>query len=116
MKYVPWIWWAVALVLLALCLSPPSHGETLTASFYGAESGRHTASGETFHANGLTAAHRTLPFGTRLKVCRGERCVSVRVTDRGPFVAGRSLDLSEGAARAIGMEKVGVARVEVTHE
>jgi rare lipoprotein A len=84
----------------------------MIASYYGSESGNRTASGERFNPNGLTAAHRTLPFGTRLRVCyRG--CVVVRISDRGPFIRGRSLDLSKGAARAIGMLRVGVARVHV---
>jgi rare lipoprotein A len=84
----------------------------MVASYYGSESGNRTANGERFNPHGLTAAHRTLPFGTRLRVCyRG--CVVVRVNDRGPFVRGRSLDLSHGAARAIGMLGVGVARVSV---
>jgi len=70
-----------------------------------------TASGERFHPNGLTAAHRTLPLGTRLRVCHRGRCVVCRVNDRGPFVKGRSLDLAAGTARAIGM--TGVARVTI---
>lgn len=69
-----------------------------------------TASGERFNPHGMTAAHKTLPFGTRLKVCL-RSCVVVRVNDRGPFVAGRSLDLSRGAAQVIGLS--GVARVRV---
>lgn len=100
---------------LALALAPLAHGETMVASYYGAESGKRTASGEAFRPNGLTAASRTLPFGTRLKVCLAG-CVVVRVTDRGPFVRGRQLDLSQGAARAIGLVGRGVARVEVTRE
>jgi rare lipoprotein A len=110
---------AVSLFLAAIltsCGPAPAFAETLTASYYGAESGRRTASGETFRPEGLTAAHRTLAFGTRLRVCRAERCVSVRVTDRGPFVRGRALDLSAGAARAIGLTGIGVGRVEVTRE
>lgn len=103
-----------ALVLCYWLPSGPAHGESLIASYYGAESGTRTASGETFHPQGMTAAHRTLPFGTRLRVCRGERCVSVRVNDRGPFIRGRSLDLAQGAARVIGLP--GVGRVEVTRE
>ncbi len=86
--------------------------ETMVASYYGSESGNRTANGERFNPHGLTAAHRTLPFGTRLRVCyRG--CVVVRVNDRGPFIRGRSLDLSAGAAARIGMLGVGVARVTV---
>lgn len=90
------------LAFLALCLwlgmcLGGAFAETMNASFYGTESGRKTASGQRFDPNGMTAAHRSLPFGTRLRVCR-TGCVSVRVTDRGPFVRGRQLDLSEGAA------------------
>lgn len=85
----------------------------MIASYYGAESGHRTASGERFRPEGLTAAHRTLPFGTLLRVCYRRACVVVRVNDRGPFIRGRLLDLSHGAARAIGLTKVGVARVAV---
>ena len=85
---------------------------SMLASFYW--HGTHTASGERFDPDGMTAAHRTLPFGTRLRVCyRG--CVVVRVNDRGPFNR-LDLDLSRGAARAIGMEHVGIARVTVTRQ
>ncbi len=105
--------WALLLVVIG---TVASHAETMVASYYGAESGHRTASGERFNPRGMTAAHRTLPFGTRLHVCRGGRCVSVRVTDRGPFVRGRQLDLSSGAARVIGLAAAGVGRVEVTRE
>jgi rare lipoprotein A len=101
----------VALALLLFC-NPAAHAETVLASYYGAESGRQTASGETFRPEGLTAAHRSLPFGTRLQVCY-HGCVVVRVTDRGPFVRGRSLDISTGAARRIGMLGAGVAHVSM---
>lgn len=63
---------------------------------------------------GLTAAHRTLPFGTRLRVCRGDRCVVVRINDRGPYAGGRILDLSRGAAEQIGLVHSGVAQVSAT--
>jgi rare lipoprotein A len=59
----------------------------------------------------MTAAHRTLPFGTKLKVTHGERSVVVTINDRGPFIRGRVLDLSTGAARAIGLTSAGVGRV-----
>jgi rare lipoprotein A len=87
--------------------------ETMRASYYGSESGSRTASGERFRPNGMTAAHRKLPFGTRLRVCyRG--CVVVRITDRGPAKwTHRSLDLSKGAAAQIGMLRVGEASVQV---
>lgn len=100
--------WVVALLLFG---AAASHAETMVASYYGAESGHRTASGETFRPSGMTAAHRSLPFGTVLRVCRGERCVVVRINDRGPFVRGRSLDLAQGAARVIGLP--GVGRVDV---
>jgi rare lipoprotein A len=86
------------------------------ASWYGEQhQGLKTASGETFDKNQLTAAHRTLPFGTRLRVTNVEngKSVVVRVNDRGPHVPGRVLDLSYRAAQAIGMTDAGVARVEV---
>jgi len=63
------------------------------------------------NSNGMTAAHRTLPFGTKLKVTHGDRSVVVTINDRGPFVRGRVLDLSTGAARAIGLTSAGVGRV-----
>ena len=55
----------------------------------------------------MVAAHRTLPFGTRVRVTYGARSVVVRINDRGPFIAGRAIDLSRGAARAIGLSGVG---------
>jgi rare lipoprotein A len=70
-----------------------------------------TASGEKFNAKAHTAAHKSLPFGTRLKVTYKGRSVIVRVNDRGPYVKGRHLDLSKAAARAIGC--VGVCTVKV---
>ena len=81
------------------------------ASFYGNESGHKTASGQRFNENAMTAAHRSLPFGTKLRVSRGDRSVIVTINDRGPFVRGRVRDLSTGAARAIGLTGAGVGRV-----
>jgi rare lipoprotein A len=81
------------------------------ASFYGNESGRHTASGQRFNQDAMTAAHRSLPFGTKLRVTHDGRSVVVTINDRGPFVRGRVLDLSTGAARAIGITSAGVGRV-----
>jgi len=80
-------------------------------SLYGADfAGKTTANGETFNPDGLTMAHRTLPFGTRVRVTNleNQRSVVVTVNDRGPFVAGRIADLSLGAARQIGMVASGV--------
>jgi rare lipoprotein A len=83
------------------------------ASYYGNESGSKTASGQRFNQNAMTAAHRSLPFGTRLKVTHGDRSVVVTINDRGPFIRGRVLDLSKGAARAIGLPGVGRVVAEV---
>ena len=84
------------------------------ASYYGGKfHGRRTASGEIFNKNALTAAHRSLPFGTKLKVTnlRNGRTVLVRVNDRGPHVRGRIIDLSHAAAKKIGLK--GVVRVKL---
>ena len=82
------------------------------ASFYGNESGSKTASGQRFNQNAMTAAHRSLPFGTKLKVTHGGRSVVVTINDRGPFIKGRVLDLSTGAASAVGLTRAkGVGRV-----
>ena len=82
------------------------------ASFYGNESGSKTASGQRFNQNAMTAAHRSLPFGTRVKVTHGSQSVVVTINDRGPFIKGRGLDLSTGAASAVGLTRAkGVGRV-----
>lgn len=81
------------------------------ASYYGNESGSRTASGQRFNQEAMTAAHRTLPFGTRLKVTHAGRSVVVTINDRGPFIKGRVLDLSKGAARAVGLTGRGVGHV-----
>ena len=83
------------------------------ASYY--KSGRQTANGELFNPNGLTAAHRTLPFGTKLRVTNVStgRSVMVRVNDRGPYVAGRVVDVSYSAANALGMVDRGLASVKL---
>jgi rare lipoprotein A len=84
------------------------------ASWYGHPyHGRITANGETYNMNSMTAAHPTLPFGTRVQVCskRTARCAVVRINDRGPFVHGRSIDLSKAAAQRIGLLSEGVGEV-----
>jgi len=87
---------------------------SVISSWYGPGfNGSLTANGERFNQHALTAAHKTLPFGTRLKVCF-QRCAVVRVNDRGPYIRGRSLDLSKGAADAIGLAGSGVGRVRIT--
>ena len=83
------------------------------ASFYGHQS--RTASGEKFNPHELTAAHRTLPFGTRVRVTDVStgRSVTVRVNDRGPFVPGRVVDISSSAAETLGISGRGVAKVKL---
>ena len=89
-----------------------SSGQRMVASFYGhgEKLSSRTASGQRFNPYAMTAAHKTLPFGTRLHVCH-HGCVTVTVNDRGPFVRGRQLDLSYGAARAIGMGSTSTVHV-----
>ncbi len=79
------------------------------ASNYGTENGTKTSSGEHYNPGGLSAAHRTLPFGTRVHVTNqhNHRSVVVRINDRGPFVMGRIIDLSIAAAKAIGLGGTG---------
>ena len=94
----------------------PADTETGIASWYGYPyHGRHAANGEIYDMEQLTAAHRTLPFGTRVRVVnlRNERAVEVRINDRGPFVEGRIIDLSKAAARAVDLITPGIAAVRV---
>ena len=86
-------------------------GEKGICSLYGG--GGTTASGEPFNQNAMTAAHRTLPFGTMVRVAARGRNVVVRINDRGPFVAGRILDLSRGAAQRLGIIDAGVVQCTV---
>ena len=86
------------------------------ASWYGpAQEGKETASGETFDQNKLTAAHPTLPLGSKAVVTNLEtgKSVTVTINDRGPYVKGRKIDLSRAAAQQIGMGKKGVAKVKI---
>jgi rare lipoprotein A len=89
-------------------------GASGMASYY--KSGRLTANGERFNPHGLTAAHRKLKFGTKVRVTnlRNGKSVVVRINDRGPFIRGRVIDLSLGAAKVIGLHKSGVAKVSYT--
>jgi rare lipoprotein A len=94
----------------------PGTVEKGDASWYGHPyHGRRTASGEVYDMHRLTAAHRTLPFGTSVRVTRRDdhRSVDVRINDRGPFIRGRIIDLSYEAARRIGLDVDGVAPVRV---
>ena len=86
------------------------------ASYYGFElAGNRTASGERFNPHAMTAAHRSLPLGTKLRVTNlaDGRSVIVRINDRGPFVRHRIIDVSLGAAREIGMQRAGKAQVKL---
>jgi len=86
----------------------------LLASYYGPGfHGNLTANGERFNSQAATAAHKSLPFGTRLRVCY-KTCEVVRINDRGPFIHGRHLDLSEGTARRIGLIHSGIGQVKTT--
>jgi rare lipoprotein A len=108
-----------ALALLGGCSTfggGSGSSETGKASYYAqAHHGKRTASGERFDQNALTAAHRTLPFGTRVRVTNlnNERSVVVRINDRGPFVRGRVIDVSRAAAVRLDMLRAGVVPVRV---
>jgi rare lipoprotein A len=96
--------------------APKSGVEVGVASWYGQEfHGRPTSSREVFNMNDMTAAHRTLPFGTHIMVTNleNDRSVVVRINDRGPFVRGRVIDLSYAAARVLGLIGPGTARVRL---
>ncbi len=104
---------AFAMPISALATSAPADAQTGMASYY--KSGKRTANGERFNPNGYTAAHRSLKFGTKVRVTnlRTGRSVIVRINDRGPFIRGRIIDLSYGAAKAVGLQSSGVAKVRV---
>ena len=87
----------------------------MLASWYGPYfHGRTTANGEVYNMYDFTAAHKYLPFGTKLRVCY-QHCVDVRINDRGPYIGARELDLSYGAAKYIGITHPGVDYVGVTY-
>lgn len=106
-------------VLLSGCTTigyaspPPRENTTMVASWY--KHGSRTANGERFDPQGLTVAHRTLPFNTVLRITHKGESVEVRVNDRGPFIKGRDIDLSEGVARRLGCGGVCTVRVERLH-
>ena len=111
---------AIFTLIFFYALCPDAYAQYLEvgkASYYGKKfHGRKTASGEIYHSEKLTAAHRSLPFGTLVKVMnpKNGKCVTVRVNDRGPYAKGRIIDLSHAAAREIGLLSAGVMNVEVT--
>jgi rare lipoprotein A len=105
---------SVCLQRIIICMAPmlfwfvsTAHAEV--ASVYGGRDGycgSRTANGERVNCSAMTAAHRRLPFGTRVRVCHS-RCVTVRINDRGPWVRGRDIDLTPAAAGAIGLDGTG---------
>ena len=106
------------LVCTPLITSAKSVGDTQVgiASYYGGKfHGRKTANGERFDMHALTAAHKTLPLGTKVRVTHVKtgKSVVVRINDRGPYIKGRVIDLSRRAARELGMIRSGVAKVRV---
>ena len=123
MKFMPTAAAALSIALFTAFLSAPAPASANPAkvisgpaSWYGPGfHGRKTANGERFDQNALTAAHRSLPFGTKVKVtCRNSgRSVTVRINDRGPFTGGRVIDLSRAAASQIGLVNRGVGPVRV---
>jgi rare lipoprotein A len=93
--------------------------ESGVASYYSDNlEGRKTANGETFHQSEYVAAHKTLPFGTKVKVknLSNGKTVKVRINDRGPYVKGRIIDLSKSAAKKIDMENAGIAKVTIQYK
>ena len=107
---------AITAVLFSCALATPAAAEEIkpvqtgAASWYGPGfHGKRTANGETFNTHALTAAHKTLPFGTQLRVTneRTGKSVVVRINDRGPYAHGRVIDLSKAAAEAVGIAGVG---------
>ncbi len=104
---------AGAMAVSMMAVTQTVAAQTGVASYY--KHGKRTANGERFNPHGLTAAHRTLPFGTRVLVTnlRNGKSVIVRINDRGPFAHGRVIDLSLGAAKVVGLTASGVAKVKV---
>ncbi len=104
---------AAALALVAMQTGPALSASCrmATVSWYGAESGNRTASGKYFDGSQLLAAHKSLPFKTRVKFTHNGKSVTVPILDRGPYIRGREYDLSKAAARQLGIINAGVARV-----
>lgn len=119
MKTVFPVW---VLSLLLISCSRKSHigrgTETGIASYYSENyNGRKTANGEIFHSSALTAAHKKLPFGTKVKVTNlsNGKTVKVRINDRGPFVQGRIIDLTKKAAKKLDMVNAGITKVTIRY-
>lgn len=107
---------AAAMALITLLTTSAAHAEHCTASIYDRSSGSETASGERLNESALTAAHKTLPLNSHVRVCNLNtgRCATLRISDRGPYIKGRCIDLTPAAAAAIGLTShAGIAPVEV---
>ena len=105
---------ALVSVVCALACMAINAAHAEVASVYGGSDGHcgcRTANGERVNCSAMTAAHRTLPFGSRVTVCH-HGCIVVRINDRGPFVRGRHIDLTPAAARAIGLDQIGYVSLE----
>jgi rare lipoprotein A len=114
-----WLLYTIIVLLISTTACNRKITEKGKASYYANSfDGRRTASGETFHQRRLTAAHKTLPFGTRVTVINisNGKSVKVRINDRGPFAPGRIIDLSGKAASRLGMLNTGVANVEIKYK
>jgi rare lipoprotein A len=106
---------AMCVALISLASAPVVEAAQVgIASYY--KSGKRTANGERFNPRGLTAAHRSLKFGTHVRVTnlKNGKSVVVRINDRGPFIRGRIIDLAYGAASVVGLHKSGTAKVRMT--
>jgi rare lipoprotein A len=113
MKIFVWLGSIVVSAAILLWVEGAAYAEV--ASIYGGSDGlcgHRTANGERLNCAAMTAAHRRLPFGTSVRVCRSG-CVTVRINDRGPWVRGRDIDLSPAAARAIGLSQTGHVTISV---
>ena len=103
---------AAAVIAISLMVTTPAFAKTQVVSWYGQHwAGRQTANGERFNPHKLTAASKTLPMGTRVLLRYGKNTVVVRINDRGPYIKGRGLDVSEAAAAKLGIKTRGVAGV-----
>ena len=108
-----YVWILLPLLACSQVVGAAQRTQVGTASYY--KHGSKTANGERFNPNGLTAAHRSLAFGTKVRVTniRNRKSVIVRINDRGPFVGGRIIDLAFGAAKVVGLQQYGVAKVQI---
>lgn len=111
--------WIATIAIVLFSLTSTAQAQKVKVSWYDCakpgqcSKSKKTASGKKFNPNGLTAAHRSLPFGTKIRLTHKGRSVIVVVNDRGPFVRGRQLDISRGAARSLGCHGVCVMDMRV---